>query len=84
MTKGFSVKLSRAGVIAAGVLAGVVALTACGSSGNSSSNTTAAAGGNGSTSAGGSSSAAAVSCATGSLKGEGSTAQKNVISEWIQ
>jgi phosphate transport system substrate-binding protein len=84
MTKGFSVKLSRAGVIAAGVLAAVVALTACGSSGNSSSNTTAAAGGNGSTSAGVSSSAAAVSCATGSLKGEGSTAQKNVISEWIQ
>jgi phosphate transport system substrate-binding protein len=77
------VKLSRAGVIAAGVIAGVVALTACGSSGNSNSNTTAAAG-NGSTSAGGSSSAAAVSCATGSLKGEGSTAQKNVISEWIQ
>ena len=77
-------KLSRAGVIAAGVIAGVVALTACGSSGNSSSNTTAAAGGDGSTSAGGSSSAAAVSCATGSLKGEGSTAQKNVMGDWIQ
>ncbi len=77
-------KLSRAGVIAAGVIVGVVALTACGSDSNSSSNTTAAAGGNGSTPAGGSSSAAAMSCATGSLKGEGSTAQKNVISEWIQ
>jgi phosphate transport system substrate-binding protein len=74
------VKFSRAGVIAAGVLAGAVALTACGSSGNPSSDTTAA--GNGSAS--GSSSAAAVSCATGSLKGEGSTAQKNVMSDWIQ
>jgi phosphate transport system substrate-binding protein len=80
--KGFSVKLTRAGVIAAGVLAGVVALTACGSdSNNTSAGGGTTAGTSAATSAG---SSAATTCATGSLKGEGSTAQKNVISEWIQ
>jgi len=80
--KGFSVKLTRAGVIAAGVLAGVVTLTACGSdSNNTSAGGGTTAGTSAATSAG---SSAATTCATGSLKGEGSTAQKNVISEWIQ
>lgn len=75
-------KLTRAGVIAAGVLAGVVALTACGSdSNNTSAGGGTTAGTSAATSAG---SSAATTCATGSLKGEGSTAQKNVISEWIQ
>jgi phosphate transport system substrate-binding protein len=76
------VKLTRAGVIAAGVLAGVVALTACGSdSNNTSAGGGTTAGTSAATSAG---SSAATTCATGSLKGEGSTAQKNVINDWIQ
>jgi phosphate transport system substrate-binding protein len=82
MTKGFSVKLSRAGFVAAGVLAGVVALTACGSDTNNSS----AGGGTtaGSSAASSAGSSSAVTCATGSLKGEGSTAQQNAMTEWIK
>ena len=76
-------KLSRAGVVAAGLLAGVVALTACGSDKNTSS------GGGGTTAAGTSAatsaaSSAAVTCASGSLKGEGSTAQQNAMQQWIK
>jgi phosphate transport system substrate-binding protein len=73
------VKLYRTGAAAA-LLAGGLALAACSSS-NNSSNTSTPAGG--STSASGSSSAA-FQCASGSLKGEGSTAQKNVMNDWIQ
>ena len=82
MTKGFSVKLSRAGVVAAGVLAGVVALTACGSD----TNKTSAGGATPASSSAGSSasSSSAVSCASGSLKGEGSTAQQNAMAQWIK
>jgi phosphate transport system substrate-binding protein len=65
--------------IAALLAAGALALTACGSDKNSNNPTTSA-GGGGSSSGSGSGAA----CATGSLKGEGSTAQKNVINEWIQ
>ena len=61
-------KLYRTGAVAA-LLAGALALTACGSDKNS--------GGGGGGGAGG-------ACASGSLKGEGSTAQKNVINDWIQ
>ena len=68
--------------VAALLAAGALALTACGSSNNSGNNNTTPAGGS-STSAGGSSSPA-FQCATGSLKGEGSTAQKNVMNDWIQ
>jgi phosphate transport system substrate-binding protein len=57
---------------------GALALTACGSSGNSGTSTSAVAAGNGSAGA------AAVSCTSGSVKGEGSTAQKNVMNQWIQ
>ena len=76
-------KLSRAGVIAAGLLAGVVALTACGSDKNTSS------GGGGTTTAGSAAASSATSssattCASGSLKGEGSTAQQNAMSQWIK
>jgi phosphate transport system substrate-binding protein len=69
------VKLYRIAVLA-GLLAGALALAACGSSSNSSSSSAAAGGTSGSS--------ASTNCATGSLKGEGSTAQKNVINDWIQ
>jgi len=77
------VKLSRAGVIAAGVLAGVVTLTACGSD----TNNTSAGGGTttaGSAAASSATSSSATTCASGSLKGEGSTAQQNAMSQWIK
>jgi phosphate transport system substrate-binding protein len=72
------VKLYRTGVAAA-LLAGALALAACGSSSNNngSSTTTPAAGGT--TATGGS-----TACASGSLKAEGSTAQTNAIQAWIQ
>lgn len=71
-------KLYRTGVAAA-LLAGALALAACGSSSNNngSSTTTPAAGGT--TATGGS-----TACASGSLKAEGSTAQTNAIQAWIQ
>ncbi|CAN5553699.1 phosphate ABC transporter substrate-binding protein PstS [soil metagenome] len=59
--------------IAAGIALGAVALAAC-----SSSKTT-----NTGTSPSGSSSGGAAACFSGSLKGEGSTAQKNAIEQWI-
>ena len=65
-------KLYRTGVAAA-LLAGALALTACGSDKNSGGDTTPAGGGGG-----------GAGCASGSLKGEGSSAQKNVINDWIQ
>jgi len=73
------VKLSRAGVIAAGVLAGVVTLTACGSDTNNTS-----AGGGTTTAGSAATSSSATTCASGSLKGEGSTAQQNAMSQWIK
>jgi len=72
------VLITRAGLIA-GLAAGAVALTACGSDSNASSTTTQGAGNGGS----GSSSAGSTSCASGSLKAEGSTAQKNAMDQWI-
>jgi phosphate transport system substrate-binding protein len=71
------VKLFRATAVAVGVVAGAVLLTACGSSSNNNS------GSGGSSSAGDSSSGGSTSCATGSLKAEGSTAQQNAMTEWI-
>jgi phosphate transport system substrate-binding protein len=76
------VKLYRTGV-AAGLLAGALALAACGSDKNSGSNTTPAPPGGGSTSANSSASSTG-DCATGSLKAEGSTAQTNAIQQWIK
>jgi phosphate transport system substrate-binding protein len=70
------VLITRAGLIA-GLAAGAVALTACGSDSNPA--TTNGAGGGSSTSAAASTS----SCAAGSLKAEGSTAQKNAMDQWI-
>jgi phosphate transport system substrate-binding protein len=66
------VQINRMG-IAAGIALGAVALAAC-----SSSKTT-----NTGTSPSGSSSGGAAACFSGSLKGEGSTAQKNAIEQWI-
>ncbi len=70
--------ITRAGLIA-GLAAGAVALTACGSDSNSASTTTQGAGNGGSSS----SSTGSTSCASGSLKAEGSTAQKNAMDQWI-
>jgi phosphate transport system substrate-binding protein len=68
------VLITRVGLIA-GIAVGAVALTACGSSKSSSDNSTASAGG---------SSASNISCASGSLKSEGSTAQKNAMDQWVK
>jgi len=65
------VLITRTG-IAAGLMAGALALTACGSSGKPSTNT-----------AGGASAGGGTNCGTGQLKAEGSTAQKNAIEQWI-
>ncbi len=67
---------TRTGVLAA-LAAGAVALTGC----SSDSGSPAAAGGN---SPSGSSSSGQASCASGSLKAEGSTAQKNAMEQWIK
>jgi phosphate transport system substrate-binding protein len=67
----------RAGALA-GLLAGVLALGACSSSGSNDD-------GGGSSSApagGGTSAASGVTCSTGTLSSEGSTAQQNAMDEW--
>ena len=74
-----NVKLYRTGVAAA-LLAGALALAACGSSSNNNSSGTTAPAGGGTSATGGGSTA----CASGSLKAEGSTAQTNAIQQWIQ
>ena len=77
-------KLNRIAV-AAGLLAGAVALTACGSSASGNGGSTPAPTGTGSgkstsSALGGSGS----SCPTGTLNAEGSTAQTNAITRWIK
>jgi phosphate transport system substrate-binding protein len=81
------VNLNRTG-IAAGLLVGAVILTACGSSskstaspssGTSSGTSTTAS----SASASPSSSSPAVTCASGTLNSDGSTAQANAMTQWI-
>lgn len=76
-------KLYRTGM-AAGLLAGALALAACGSDKPSGDGSTAPSVGGATTSAGGSSSAGAADCAAGNLKAEGSTAQTNAIQQWIK
>jgi phosphate transport system substrate-binding protein len=66
------VKLNRAG-LAAGVLLTVTALAACSSSGSKSDNSSAASSGGAGTTA----------CSSGNLNGEGSTAQANAMTAWI-
>jgi phosphate transport system substrate-binding protein len=67
------VLITRAGVLA-GLVAGAVVLTACGSDNNSTSDSKTS----------GSSASGATACVGGQLKAEGSTAQKNAIGQWIQ
>ena len=54
------------------VATGALSLTACGSNNNSSSGTPSA------------SSTPSISCASGNLKGAGSTFQKNILAQWIK
>lgn len=76
--------ITRAGLIA-GLAVGAVALTACGSDKPAGSSSTAnAGGGSSSSSSSTSSSSSSASCATGSLKAEGSTAQKNAMDQWVK
>ena len=60
--------LSRTSGLAAVMLAGALALTACGSDGGSTTS---------------SAPAANIDCASGSIKASGSSAQKNAIAEWV-
>ena len=75
-------KLYRSGVAAA-LLAGAIALTACSSDKKDTATTPPPAGDGGSTS-NSSSSAPGGACMSGSLKAEGSTAQTNAIQQWIK
>lgn len=71
--------ITRAGLIA-GLAVGAVALTACGSDKPAGSGSSANAGG----SSASASSSSSTACASGSLKAEGSTAQKNAMDQWIK
>jgi len=71
------VKLQRHGLVA-GLVVGVLALSACGSD-NTDSNS----GGSGSGS-GSSASGASIDCASGTLSWDGSSAQKTAVTQWIQ
>ena len=73
------IRTSRALTVGAVALTGAIALSACGSDNNSTGTTGAAAGG--STAGGGATSA---NCFSGTLNGEGSTAQKNAIEAAIK
>ena len=75
-------KLTRAAALATGVMATAVALAACGSSGGGAGTTGASSGGT-TSSAAASSASAAPTCSTGTLNGEGSTAQTNAMTAWI-
>jgi phosphate transport system substrate-binding protein len=68
------VKTQRMAAVSTMALAGVLALAACGSDNPTTGGTSSAAGGSGS-------SAAAGDCASGTLNGEGSSAQKNAVDE---
>ncbi len=75
-------KLTRAAVLA-GALASTVALAACGSSSSSSNSSSSGASSAGASSGAGSAATAAAKCSTGTLNGEGSTAQTNAMTSWI-
>jgi phosphate transport system substrate-binding protein len=71
------VKLQRHGLVV-GLVAGALALSACGSDNTDSSNA-----GSGSSS-GSSASGASLDCASGTLSWDGSSAQKTAVTQWIQ
>jgi phosphate transport system substrate-binding protein len=78
------VQINRIGV-AAGLLAGALALSACGSSSNGGNATPGSGGTTGAaTTATTASAAGGADCATGTLKAEGSTAQANAMAQWVQ
>jgi phosphate transport system substrate-binding protein len=68
----------RLGGAAAILVAASVALTACGSDNGGGST------GGGSTASGTATPSASISCATGSIKASGSTAQANAMNEWVK
>jgi phosphate transport system substrate-binding protein len=77
------VNLTRIGVLA-GVIAGAIALTACGSDNNSTTTSSSAAAGGSSSSASASATNPPVVCASGTLNSDGSTAQQNAMTQWIK
>jgi phosphate transport system substrate-binding protein len=74
------VKLYRAGAIA-GLIACVIAVSACSSSKKAAKKSS---GGTGTATSSATTSAAAAACAAGQLNATGSTAQQNAISQWIK
>lgn len=68
-------KVTRTGQLAGLVVAGALALTGCGTDNNTQ-------GATGGTPTSGSSSS--IACATGDVKGAGSTFQKNIVAQWIK
>ena len=71
-------KLQRYGLVA-GLVVGVLALSACGSDNNDSSSSA----GSGS-SASGTAPAGSIDCASGTLSWDGSSAQKTAVTQWVQ
>jgi phosphate transport system substrate-binding protein len=69
------VKLQRHGILACLAVTATLALAACGSDNNTSPTTTGS---------GGSGAASTISCAQGSIKGAGSSAQGNAITTWTK
>ena len=76
-------KLNRAGLAAAILVAGALALGACSSSGGNDE-TTPPAGGDSSSSSSGGGTAGGIACSSGKLDGSGSTAQTNAMDAWRQ
>jgi len=69
------VKLQRHGILAGLTLTATLALAACGTDTNTSPATG---------TSGGSSAASAISCASGKLTAQGSTAQANAVAQWVK
>ena len=70
-------KLQRHGLVV-GLVAGALALSACGSD-NTDSNSAGSGSGSGSSASG-----ASVDCASGTLSWDGSSAQKTAVTQWVQ